>query len=312
MGIFDIFKPKKEKTFKEQIIDKFYNDYPETPYIADDREKEWFKMAAMFSQSLVDRKNMIRYDDGLLPGHVYMLYWMNKYKGKNRKIPRYFEFDYGIDFEKEREFLIQQGLFDINTGLTEKGENAISRHTEVVESRHSKPKNIGDQEKGLLSFSDCGRTIPSKPDATYKIPVKDIPLIASEMSGINQAIKKACRLGRIRTDLTIDPKKIEFDCPETRYELHKNTKSGKKSKYPLTFHYSYYNHSEVFETPIDYFGELNYLKTGIIGDARLIFWKKKKGYFIKIRTKKDQTFIKSVETVDFSKGPNKVRKYYCN
>ena len=56
MGIFDIFKPKKEKTFKEQIIDKFYNDYPEIPHISEDREKEWFKMAAMFSQSLVDRK----------------------------------------------------------------------------------------------------------------------------------------------------------------------------------------------------------------------------------------------------------------
>lgn len=309
MGIFNLFKSKKEKTFKEKIIDTFYKDYPEIPYIAEDREKEWFEMATMFPQSLVDKNAMIRYDDGLLPGHVYMLYWINKYKGKNRKIPRYFEFDYGINFEKERELLIEKGYLGRNLNLTEKGKNATLQHNEVIESRHPKPKNIGEPDSGTIVFPDFGRTIPTIPDKTYKVPDTDFPLIEAELQEINQAIKKALRLAKMRTILTIDSKAINFNCRETCYEVHAYTKSGKRSKYPLTFHYAYFDHNTTSEMPIDYFGELNYLRSGIIGDARLIFWKKKKGYLIKIRTKKDQTFIKSVETVNAQHDPGWVKKY---
>lgn len=42
---------------------------------------------------------MVRNEDGLLPGHIYMLYWLNKFT--NKRIPQYFEYEYGIDFEKE-------------------------------------------------------------------------------------------------------------------------------------------------------------------------------------------------------------------
>lgn len=265
----------------------------------------------MFPQSLVDKKAMIRYDDGLLPGHVYMLYWMNKYKGKNRKIPRYFEFDYGINFEKEREFLIQNGYLNENLSLAEKGKNAILQHNGVIETRHPKPKNTGEPDRGTIVFSDFGRTIPTIPDKTYKVPDADLPLIEAELQEINQAIKKALRLAKMRTILTIDSKAINFNCRETCYEIHAYTKSGKRSKYPLTFHYTYdaYDPITDYEAPNDYFGEINYLKNGIIGDARLIFWKKKKGYLIKIRTKKDQTFIKSVETVNAQHDPGWVKKY---
>lgn len=316
MGIFNLFKPKKkEKTFKEKIIDTFYKDYPEIPYIAEDREKEWLEMAAMFPQSIVDKNAMIRYNDGLLPGHVYMLYWINKYKGKNRKIPRYFEFDYGINFEKERELLIEKGYLDRNLNLTEKGKDAVARHNEVIEARHPKSKNVGDIDQGIVVFSDSGRTIPTSiPDGTYKVPDADLPLIEIEIKEVNQAIKKALRLAKINPKIMIDPKSIDFNCSKTCYALHAHTASGKKSKFPLTFHYTYdaYDPITDYEAPNDYFGEINYLKNGLIGDARLIFWKKKKGYFIDIRTKKDQTFIKSVETIDFSHDPNRVKKYISN
>lgn len=312
MSIFNLFKPKKKKTYKDQIIDTYYKDYPEIPYIAEDREKEWFGMAAMFPQSLVDRKTMIRYGDGLLPGHVYMLYWMNKYKRKNRKVPRYFEFDYGINFEKEREFLIEKGYVDENLNLTKKGENAILQHNEVVEARHPKSKNIGDPNQGIVVFSDFGRTIPaSTPDGTYKVPDTDLPIIEAEIKEINLAIKKALRLAKIKPKITLDPKLIDFNCSKTCYVLHAHTAAGKKSKFPLTFHYTYdaYDPITDYEVPNDYFGEINYLKNGLIGDARLIFWKKRKGYLIKIRTKKDQTFIKSVETVNAQHDPGWVKKY---
>lgn len=45
---------------------------------------------------------MTPYSDGLLPGHIYMLYWLKKYK--NKRVPAYFEYRYGIDFEKEKSF----------------------------------------------------------------------------------------------------------------------------------------------------------------------------------------------------------------
>ena len=73
------------------------------PFISQDREynTDWIDQEFV---SLVPFENMTRYDDGLLPGHAYMLYWIRKYKS-GRRIPAYFEYDYGIEFMKEREFL---------------------------------------------------------------------------------------------------------------------------------------------------------------------------------------------------------------
>lgn len=135
MGLRDLFK---RKTVRERIIDTFYSDYPEIPYIADDREAEWIERASLFEQSLVKRSMMQRYTDGLLPGHVYMLYWLGKYT--NKRVPAYFEYKYGIDFEKEKQFLFDNGFLDSANKPTEKGKRAIEEHHDVIES-HSAPKN---------------------------------------------------------------------------------------------------------------------------------------------------------------------------
>ena len=105
MGILDFLFAKNkavEKLGKNTIYQKYYADYPEKPYISNERNiQEWLKRAEMFpSQSLVSRNMMIRYNDGLLPGHIYMLYWLKKYSTK--RIPTYFEYKYGISFEKEK------------------------------------------------------------------------------------------------------------------------------------------------------------------------------------------------------------------
>ena len=50
-------------------------------FISKDRElnTNWFEQAKTFSQqSLVSKSMMKRYSDGLLPGHIYMLYWLKK------------------------------------------------------------------------------------------------------------------------------------------------------------------------------------------------------------------------------------------
>ena len=68
MKLFNLFK---RKTVKEQIIEIFYSDYPETPYIADDRQANWIDQATLSpEQRLVEKAMMQRDSNGLLPGHV--------------------------------------------------------------------------------------------------------------------------------------------------------------------------------------------------------------------------------------------------
>lgn len=128
-----------------QIINKFYFDYPEKPYIAADRESNWIERAEMFPASMLVKKQMMkRYADKLLPGHVYMLYWLKKYT--NKKVPVYFEYKYGIDFEKEKEFLFLNGFLDETNKPTAKGEAAIQKHAKVIEN-HTPPKPVWNYEE---------------------------------------------------------------------------------------------------------------------------------------------------------------------
>ena len=87
--------------------------------------------------SPVKKDMMIRYPDGLLPGHIYLLYWLENIHRK--RIPSYFEYRYGIDFAKERHFLFEQGFLDAQNKLTIKGEQAVQNHIEVIEN-HNPPK----------------------------------------------------------------------------------------------------------------------------------------------------------------------------
>lgn len=149
MGIFDLISKSVSKArmqtqkmghmlLAQAIIAEFYSDYPEAPYISVDRPADWVEHARMMpKQCLVDRKMMQRFPDGLLPGHVYILYWLKKYTGK--KVPAYFEYKYGIDFEKEKMFLQNTGLLDETDKPTAAGERVIENHIEVVKG-HTPPK----------------------------------------------------------------------------------------------------------------------------------------------------------------------------
>lgn len=152
MGLFNAFK---KKTTKQIIIDKFYYDYPEKPYISDDRGKDWIEKAVFMPKQMLVKKSMMkRYADGLLPGHVYMLYWLKKYI--NKKAPVYFEYKYGIDFEKEKMFLKKNGFLDDNDTPTEKGNKAIEKHFNVIENHsQQKPKrDIDTISKQIISELD--------------------------------------------------------------------------------------------------------------------------------------------------------------
>jgi SPP1 gp7 family putative phage head morphogenesis protein len=145
LDLFNSEKPTSAKATSEkqsrtskQIIKRFYADYPEIPYISNDRPKDWIERAEMFpKQCIIPVEMMKRYTDNLLPGHIYMLYWLKKYT--NKKVPAYFEYKYGIDFEKEKEFLCSNGYLNEKNKPTEKGEAAIQRHAEVID-KHTQPK----------------------------------------------------------------------------------------------------------------------------------------------------------------------------
>ena len=127
---------KPNKTAR-MIINRYYSDYPEIPYISNSREKNWIEKADLFpKQSLVKREMMERYADGLLPGHVYMLYWLKKFT--NKKVPAYFEYKYGINFEKEKMFLIRNKYLSEELKPTEIGLKIIEEHYSVVEN-HKAP-----------------------------------------------------------------------------------------------------------------------------------------------------------------------------
>lgn len=126
--------------YRKKIYRRYYRGYPEMPYISQDRElnTNWIDQADTFPASnIIPKAMMIRYSDGLLPGHVYMLHWLLNVHRK--RIPAYFEYKYGIDFVKEKYFLFENGLIDENDKLTTDGLDAIERHKKVIDE-HAGPK----------------------------------------------------------------------------------------------------------------------------------------------------------------------------
>lgn len=170
MKLFDYLKKAQQNRIKNQIISTFYADYPEKPYISEDRKAEWIKQAETFPKTaVVPRTMMKRYADGLLPGHVYMLYWLNKYT--NKKVPAYFEYKYGIDFEKERAFLLDNGFLDSMNKPTAKGEKAIKKHSKVIENHTlSRPD---------VSIEEVGKQILKERDSIRKNGFKEYEFIAN-------------------------------------------------------------------------------------------------------------------------------------
>lgn len=131
-------KVEASENYRQKIYNQYYSNYPEMPYISQDRElnTNWIEQAEMFPKTTIIPKSMMkRYPDGLLPGHVYMLYWLGK--EKNRRIPSYFEYKYGINFYKEKSFLTQNGYLE-NDIPTEKGKAAIDNHISVIEKHSEK------------------------------------------------------------------------------------------------------------------------------------------------------------------------------
>lgn len=150
MGLFKFLKTKSKK---DKIINKYYAKYPEIPFIDDNRNfEQWEQLISFDSSKLVDIDKMKRNQDGLLPGHVYQIYWLDKYKS-DRRIPVYFEYEYGIDFEKEKSYLEANGYIK-DYSATDKGKYILDKYSDVITEKNSQNSPQKMELKKILKDYD--------------------------------------------------------------------------------------------------------------------------------------------------------------
>lgn len=89
----DLEDPAVQKVFS------LYEDSAEVPYISPTRDlEEWLSLVEIGSEKLVPKRNLIRYEEDILPGHLILLWRINFGTFTNTSVyPKYFEYDYGIN-----------------------------------------------------------------------------------------------------------------------------------------------------------------------------------------------------------------------
>lgn len=125
-SFFTKFKKSEEthedlpETPRPQKAIPFYADYPEQPYISPNRDvTKWLDVATTDTNWRVPKDNMYRDDMGLLPGDIFLLYWLFRYR--NTDFPYYFEYFFGINPFDEMDLLVDKHLLDEHHKLTPLG-----------------------------------------------------------------------------------------------------------------------------------------------------------------------------------------------
>ncbi|MGB7365568.1 hypothetical protein [Carnobacterium jeotgali] len=94
-----------------QNVFALYQNYAEVPYISPTRNlKEWLDLVSIGSENLVPKRNTIRFEEDLLPGHLILL-WRIQFGTftTSSGYPKYFEYDYGINAEQALKEVIEKG-----------------------------------------------------------------------------------------------------------------------------------------------------------------------------------------------------------
>lgn len=289
MGIFEFFKPKSRA---DMVLDKYYKNFSRKPYISPDRDfDQWEEMVTTFPNMLVHKEMMIAYNDGLLPGHVYMLYWIDKIN--RSRVPVYFEYEYGINFYAEKDYLQKLGFLDSNGIVSDKGHQAIQSHYEVIEKRH--PEMNAKKAESIKNNSALSRVIPSREsDSVEIIPKDDYCQFKKEIEFLNDINNELCKKYRL-PKMVIIFNRLCYGTGfhETHYVFTPFTKTKRPSKYPLSVRYSYAQSNN--DTPA-VFGNIYYLQNGTIGKAEEIFWiKQHEGYVINLGQTKGELVLKNIE-----------------
>lgn len=98
-----------------KITHPLYKDYPNQPYISPERDVAlWEKHPEKFPYSKVERKQMIKTEEGLFPGDIVMLWRIGFDNFTNESvIPNYFEYRYGVDYVESIERLTERNYIQL-------------------------------------------------------------------------------------------------------------------------------------------------------------------------------------------------------
>lgn len=310
--IDDMQKKSASEIYRDKIYRKYYSSYPVKPFISLDRERNsnWLEQAEIFpKQSIIPVSMMTPFNDGLLPGHIYLLYWVGK--NGQKRVPSYFEYKYGIEFEKEKKFLISNGYLADNKP-TSKGAEAIVAHFDIIEAHSPEATSAKKAQKQFANseaitveqiatsngftitqtYSVNGRNLMLVSDCDKSKVFKGIELVNGLLTSMRKQLK-------IREALNIPTSEIMFNSNfsqklYTYFEYAPLTASGKQSKYPFELYITTREHYEAMPK-FECFGSIRYLKDNRIGSATLNFWYKSKGYHIGLGMIEDKLSVKKVE-----------------
>lgn len=100
-----------------QQVKKLYKDYPELPYIAPDRPLwKWLRDLDLTSETKVPLRNMERTQEGLLAGDIILLWRISLDTfTTDTWMPKYFEYDYGINAHQSLEDLLEEGYAEVES-----------------------------------------------------------------------------------------------------------------------------------------------------------------------------------------------------
>ena len=310
--IDDMQKMPASDRYRDKIYRKYYSSYPVKPFISLDRERNtnWLEQADLFpKQAIIPVSMMTPFSDGLLPGHIYLLYWIGK--NGQKKAPSYFEYKYGIEFEKEKQFLISNGYLADNKP-TSKGTDAIVIHFDIIEAHSpeaTSAKKVQKQfaDSNAISIDQNAKSNGFAVTQTYSVNGRNLMLVsdcdkASIFEGIelvNELLNSIKKQLKIREALNIPISEIVFNSNfsqklYTYFEYAPLTASGKQSKYPFELYITTREHYEAMPE-FECFGSIGYLKDNRIGSATLNFWYKSKGYHIGLGMIEDKLSVKKVE-----------------
>lgn len=321
----DMQKMPASERYRDKIHRKYYNSYPVKPFISLDRERNtnWLEQAEIFpKQAIIPVGMMTPFNDGLLPGHIYLLYWIGK--NGQKRVPSYFEYKYGIEFEKEKQFLISNGYLADNKP-TSKGADAIVAHFDVIEAHSPEATSAKKAQKQFAnseaiavdqSAASNGFTVTE----THSVDGRNLMLVSDcdkskvfeGIELVNDLLTSMRKQLKIREALNIPASEIVFNSNfsqklYTYFEYAPLTASGKQSKYPFELYITTREHYEAMPD-FECFGSIGYLKDNRIGSATLNFWYKSKGYHIslgmideKLSVKKVEQSLKGVKTTIYKK-----------
>lgn len=308
----DMQKMPASDRYKDRIYKKYYNSYPIKPFISLDRERNtnWLEQAENFpKQSIIPISMMTPFGDRLLPGHIYLLYWIGK--NGQKRIPSYFEYKYGIEFEKEKQFLIGNGYLADNKP-TSKGADAIVAHFDVIEAHSPEATSAKKAQQQfanseVIAIEQSAASNGFSITETHSVNGRNLMLVSDcdkskvfeGIELVNELLNSMRKQLKIREALNIPTSEIVFNSNfsqklYTYFEYAPLTASGKQSKYPFELYITTREHYEAMPE-FECFGSVGYLKDNRIGSASLNFWYKSKGYHISLGMIDDKLSVKKVE-----------------